>query len=43
MGPGGDTRVGSTDVMAKVADTGRAVSSVSGLYNAAGTAVALRP
>ncbi len=42
MGPGGDSRVGSTDVMAKVADTGRAVSSVSGLYNVAGTAAALR-
>jgi hypothetical protein len=28
--------------MAKVADTGRAVSSVSGLYDMAGTAAALR-
>ena len=30
------------DVMAKVADTGRAVSSVSGLYDVSGTAAALR-
>ena len=41
-GPGGDSRVGSSDVMAKVADTGRAVSSVSGLYDVAGTAAELR-
>ena len=41
-GPGGDSRVGSSDVMAKVADTGRAVSSVSGLYEVAGTAAELR-
>ena len=42
MGPGGDSRVGATDVMAKVAETGRAVSSVSGLYDVSGTAAALR-
>jgi 4-amino-4-deoxy-L-arabinose transferase-like glycosyltransferase len=42
MGPGGDSRVGATDVMAKVADTGRAVSSVSGLFDVTGTAAALR-
>ena len=40
--PGGDSRVGATDVMAKVADTGRAVSSVSGLYDVSGTAAELR-
>jgi 4-amino-4-deoxy-L-arabinose transferase-like glycosyltransferase len=42
VGPGGDSRVGATDVMAKVADTGRAVSAVSGLYDVSGTAAALR-
>jgi 4-amino-4-deoxy-L-arabinose transferase-like glycosyltransferase len=42
MGPGGDDRVGATDVMAKVAHTGRAVSSVSGLYDVSGTATKLR-
>jgi 4-amino-4-deoxy-L-arabinose transferase-like glycosyltransferase len=42
MGPGGDSRVGATDVMAKVADAGRPVSSVSGLYDVSGTAAALR-
>jgi hypothetical protein len=42
MGPGGDDRVGATDVMAKVADTGRAVNSVSGLYDVSGTATKLR-
>ncbi len=41
-GPGGDSRVGSSDVMAKVASTCRAVSSVSGLYDCAGQAAALR-
>jgi 4-amino-4-deoxy-L-arabinose transferase-like glycosyltransferase len=41
-GTGNDSRVGATDVMAKVAETGRAVSSVSGLYDVAGTAAALR-
>jgi len=41
-GPGGDSRVGSSDVMAKVADTGRGVSSVSGLYDVSGTAAELR-
>jgi 4-amino-4-deoxy-L-arabinose transferase-like glycosyltransferase len=42
MGPGGDSRVGASDVMAKVADTGRAVGSVSGLYDVSGTAAAMR-
>jgi hypothetical protein len=42
MGPGGDSRVGATDVMAKVADTGRAVSSVSGLYDVTGVAAGLK-
>ena len=42
MGPGGDARVGASDVMAKVADTGRAISSVSGLYDVSGTAAELR-
>ncbi|MEO8687120.1 MAG: glycosyltransferase family 39 protein [Solirubrobacteraceae bacterium] len=41
-GPGGDSRVGSSDVMAKVASTCRAVSSVSGLYDCADQAKALR-
>ena len=41
-GPGNDSRVGSSDVMAAVAANGRAVSSVSGLYDVAGTAQALR-
>ena len=41
-GPGGDSRVGSSDVMAKVADTGQAVSSHNGLYDVAGTAAELR-
>ena len=41
-GPGGDSRVGSSDVMAKVADTGSAVSSHNGLYDVAGTAAELR-
>jgi hypothetical protein len=41
-GPGNDGRVGSSDVMAAVAANGRPVSSVSGLYDVAGTAQALR-
>jgi 4-amino-4-deoxy-L-arabinose transferase-like glycosyltransferase len=41
-GPGGDARVGSKSVMAAVAINGRPVSSVSGLYDVAGTAQALR-
>jgi 4-amino-4-deoxy-L-arabinose transferase-like glycosyltransferase len=41
-GPGGDARVGSKSVMAAVAANGRPVSSVSGLYDVAGTAQALR-
>jgi 4-amino-4-deoxy-L-arabinose transferase-like glycosyltransferase len=41
-GFGNDSRVGAGDVMAKVARTGRAVSSVSGLYAVSGTAAALR-
>jgi hypothetical protein len=41
-GPGGDARVGSKSVMAAVAANGRAVSSVSGLYDVAGKAQALR-
>jgi 4-amino-4-deoxy-L-arabinose transferase-like glycosyltransferase len=40
-GPGGDSRVGSGDVMAKVAATCPAVSSVSGLYDCAGQVAAL--
>jgi 4-amino-4-deoxy-L-arabinose transferase-like glycosyltransferase len=41
-GPGADSRVGSTDVMAAVADTCRSISSVSGLYDCRGKAEALR-
>ncbi len=41
-GPGGDARVGSKSVMAAVAANGRPVRSVSGLYDVAGTAQALR-
>ena len=37
-----DSRVGSSDVMTAVANTGRPVSSVSGLYDLAGRAQALR-
>jgi 4-amino-4-deoxy-L-arabinose transferase-like glycosyltransferase len=36
-----DNRVGSSDVMTAVANTGRPVSSVSGLYDLAGTGAAL--
>ncbi len=41
-GPGGDSRVGSSDVMATVADTCTRVSAVSGLYDCQGEAAALR-
>ena len=36
-----DSRVGSRDVMADVQQTGKAVSSVSGLYDVSGSAAAL--
>jgi hypothetical protein len=36
-----DARVGSRDVMADVQQTGKAVSSVSGLYDVSGSASAL--
>ena len=41
-GPGGDTRTGSTDVMAAVAQTCTPVSGQSGLYDCQGQAAALR-
>jgi 4-amino-4-deoxy-L-arabinose transferase-like glycosyltransferase len=40
-GGGNDNRVGSSDVMTAVANTGRPVSSVSGLYDLAGMGAAL--